>query len=71
MLFRSKVDSISGYPYKRLNSSLSDQYYVLSVKNTYTNSGVHETTVTATMLVTPINEDVPATAPTEDPKEPE
>lgn len=63
-----KVDNISGYPYKRLSSILSDQFYVLSVKHTYTNSGVHETTLSATNLVKPINLSDPITAPTTDPE---
>lgn len=45
-----KADNISGYPFNTTNSILSDKYYVLTVKNTYTNTGVHETALTATKV---------------------
>lgn len=62
-----KVDNISGYPYENYRSELSKEFYVLSVKNTYTNSGVHETSITAARLVTPVNEGTPIFEPASDP----
>jgi hypothetical protein len=62
-----RVDNISGYPYTNYRSELSKQFYVLSVKNTYTNSGVHETSISAARLVTPVNEGNPILQPASDP----
>lgn len=39
------ADAISGYSTSIVNSFLNKKYYVISVKNTVTNSGVHETTI--------------------------
>lgn len=39
------ADSISGYSTNITDSSVSKKYYVVSVKNTVTNSGVHETAI--------------------------
>jgi hypothetical protein len=64
-----RVDNISGYPYDQTQSILSNKFYVLSVKNTYTNSGVHDTLLSVTRLVTPINISGPITIATEDPTE--
>lgn len=41
------VDAISGYSQNITSSTLSKKYYVISVKNTVLNSGVHETTIVA------------------------
>lgn len=62
-----KVDNISGYPYDNYRSELSKPFYVLSVKNTYTNSGVHETSISAARPVTPVNEGPPIFGPASDP----
>jgi len=45
-LFRVYADSISGYDTNILKSIISTVYYVVSVKHTILNSGVHETAVT-------------------------
>jgi hypothetical protein len=45
------ADAISGYSIDITNSILSKKYYVISVKNTATNSGVQETAVTAVELL--------------------
>jgi hypothetical protein len=42
-LIKIKVDSISGYSTDISKSILSDVYYIISVKHTILNSGVHET----------------------------
>jgi hypothetical protein len=41
------VGAISGYSQNITSSTLSKKYYVISVKNTVLNSGVHETTIVA------------------------
>ena len=45
------VNALSGYSTSTATSSLSKKYYVISVKNTMTNSGVGETVVTAVDLL--------------------
>lgn len=42
-IIKINVDSISGYSTDITNSILSDEYYIISVKHTVLNSGVHET----------------------------
>ena len=45
------ANAISGYSTSTSNSVISKKYYVISVKNTLTNSGVGETAVTAVELL--------------------
>lgn len=46
-----KADNLSGYPFNTMESMISDKYYVVSTKNNYTNTGVHETTLDLTKIL--------------------
>lgn len=43
-----KTDNISGYPFNQTASIISKKYYVVSTKNTYLNTGAHETSLVVT-----------------------
>lgn len=43
-----KADNISGYPINQIPSMISKKYYVVSTKNTYLNTGAHETSLVVT-----------------------
>jgi hypothetical protein len=46
-LIKISADSISGYDTNILKSIISTTYYIVSIKHTVINSGVHETAITA------------------------
>lgn len=55
-LISVKADNISGYPYQASGSVLSYIYYVLTVKHTFTNGGVHETLLNVVEILRPQHE---------------
>lgn len=55
-LISIKVDNISGYPFQASESILSYIYYVLTVKHTFTNGGVHETFLNIVEILRPQHE---------------
>lgn len=54
-----KADNISGYPYNIGPSTITDYYWVLAVKHTFTNSGTHETLIRVSKIINTIFANTP------------